>query len=1364
MNFSSVVFGDAKGTNGDIPGSERQPPGILEDGTLAGLNINNDIDLDASQQSNLTFLDVLGLLRQYAVPSVDLQHAVGTVFLPGADDTSREEELGQPVQAPHYSHALGGGYSAVVLRHSTKDDIYEVSSDQDLRTGRHPMVVTRAGTVVAFKKISPRPSTQGASKEALISEAFSTICREIEVCRHPLLLNHENICKLRYVAWALNETLPWIALELAMYGTLEDILTAPGEGPTTKQKLNLTIDTALGLAALHHTGVVHGDLKPANILVNYHPTRQIVGQLSDFGGSAKSGETKPRIVTQLWLAPEACILCPNIDWKLADTWSYGLVVASIWSSVPRPQKAQSSCYLEQLLPEGLESQVQHARILLLKTEPDPSPESLISRCGTFPSPVANVLSMVLSCQSANRKTIEALVNQDLDTCFSAVGREALIDYSHHPVPDYLAFKVWSYGYRNRSDAYKEIVYQHLRTASSSMKATMDLENELLEVEQLQPVPSQLWRAYASKALSLAADNLLRFDGEPIIAFQVAISNCCELGVEFNEAELLAWAYTAAKSGHNHAMWMAPLLEDSCVSNYGNKVFRKACLVIGACIGSIPSLLALERTDQTLYDSTLTAIRSKRWPDCDHDHPDIFELFIRFSETPSLTLSTCSLIDALGSHNVEQARRILEMNTTDVTNMTDERGRNILHMLTYMRDRDTEGLALLAYVQGASLEQVAAGSESTHLFLYNGNLIGTPMYWAALKGMSCLVKQLLELHEESGTAVEGFDEIIFKVAFLHHSEVLRLIISQLERTHHLMVNRSPCQDSQQLIQSLLGAALTPATILPLSRRMLHGVDFATARSCTLNLLLDAGANPLLPCQGLTDVVFEKIDYDALAFAIVNKDHASLALLLARVRESIDQSQVQEAMYGKIQLCVTENSLSCLRVLLDIFPEIVNPPMASLGFAQIPTPLNMAARHSRREYALALLELGADVTVWHENFSPLARALNDGYLDTAEVIYNFCDEDDIQRIFGYNETTGATMSGRLMANWRTGMTGRTPGRSLIDAMKWLHSKGGAYFNCYRDEQRPIWEEILFRRASSSAAQASVNNLMLETLFDMFPDKLNQADDQGLFPIHRATLNGHLQAVKSLLDRSVDINAESVGSSDDITLPKDFTALSLAMHRLASPAPFDVQRGGKVEVRQWRETMKEILKLLISRGATVGQHPSPTDFYRSMQYKLRNVRVVTSNERDEDDELEWGEDVWPQRLPSDETSSQAAQEQGGRLLSPMMKSAMRTLLPPIASSTQDPQELLSDGEKEVFAQYRSWLLTKAELRKDAYRQRSLEWNTVGHNEQVESSSSWSPDWMRWHTLSSGRIAVYPNADGTTENDTFQVSHTHRLDLPYN
>jgi hypothetical protein len=263
----------------------------------------------------------------------------------------------------------------------------------------------------------------------------------------------------------------------------------------------------------------------------------------------------------------------------------------------------------------------------------------------------------------------------------------------------------------------------------------------------------------------------------------------------------------------------------------------------------------------------------------------------------------------------------------------------------------------------------------------------------------------------------------------------------------------------------------------------------------------------------------------------------------------------------------------------------------------------------------------------------------------------------------------------------------------------------------------------------------------------------------------VNGHRHAVESLLDRSVKINAESVGSSDD-TAPfrEGTTALSLAIQRLHTQAPSDIQKGGKVEVRRWRETMKDILEFLLSRGATVGEHPSSIDSYHSLQYEVPYVHVIISNEPDGDDELEWGEDVWPKRLPSDETSSRAAQEQCGRLISPMTKSAMRALLAPITLIRQYPQELLSDEEKESFVQYKSWLLTSAKLRTDVYRQRSHEWNTVGLNEQTDNSRSCSPDWMRWHTLSSARKAFYPHAAGMTENDTAQVSHTHKLGLPYN
>ncbi|CAN9469522.1 unnamed protein product [Alternaria alternata] len=1258
MEFSSVILGHVRGgSSGNISESDQPLPEFPGDWTAAQLrnvvrsnyipgderpadfDIQDSSDSAASQQGRITFLNVLDLLRQYSVPSVDLRHPAGTTLSLDGESVSAEKEADRGNIIPrHYNHALGGGYSAIVIRHLTTDDVHEVNSDHDNLMNKEPALVTPSGTVVAFKKISPRPSTQGATEVALDSEAFRTICREIEVCRHPLLLKHENICKVLYVVWTLNETLPWIALELAMYGTLEDVLTAPGEGPTFKQKLNLTIDIALGLAALHHTGVVHGDLKPANILVNGHPTRQIVGQLSDFGGSAKIGETDPSIATPI---------CSQLH------------------------------------------------------------------------------------------------------------------------------KVWSHGYRSRTDTYKQIVYQQFVKASSSLLIAMFSEEGLLEDlfqqnpdhveyhrDQHLPVSSQLWIQYANKALSIVIVNRLRVDREAIIAFQVAMSNCCELGAESNEAEFMAWVYAAAKGGHNNALWMLPLLEESCITSYGNGQFLKACLVVGSCIGSVPCLIVLERIDRDLYESTLAAIRSRERPDLETRIPETTEAFKRFLDAPCLSLSTCSLVDALGSHNDKRARSILEASVTDVTAMVDEHGRNILHKLTYLRDKDTEGLALLAYVQGAALQQVAASTQTTTHLLYYQQISGTPICWATLNNMPCLVKQLLELHEDTATVIEDFLRMSFAAAQLHQYEVLQLIISQFERTPELMIDQNSSQDKQWLMQALLGAALTSAGTLPFARRIVHGKGFDKARSDTLRMLLSEGADPLLPGAGFVDYTFQKFAMCPVDLAIANKDEDSLELLLAKIRDSTDQYEVQDVMHGKLVVCLMRNSLKCLRVVLDIFPQLVNPPVTNSGSSPTLTPLNLAADNPIPEYALALLKAGADVTVCYKGFSPLARALVGGHLATAEVIFKYCSNIDIERTFSYNENTGVSMSGRLMSTWHTGQKGR----SRVDAMKWLHEKGGAYFDHHVSGSLPVWGTILFYRASSSTEQASLDNLMLTTLFDMFPDKIDVADEDGLFPIHRATINGHHRAVELLLDRCVDIDAETVGRSDasEVTFPEGRTALSLAVERAARKAPHDILSGGRYEIKRWRATMKGIVELLSSRGGTFGKHPSGIDYWHSLEQDFSLITVSTLDESYEDDELQWGEDVWPKRVPNNGDSPQG-QEWRGTSSNPKLRSADRSGFAQDTFLRRYPQHPMGDEEKETFARYKKWLLEKTRLRVDLYRRHSFEWNTVGQNEQVGDSSPWFSDWERWHSLSSVQTACSPDVGGMAENDTCQVSRKNMLVLPY-
>ncbi|KAH7067494.1 hypothetical protein BKA63DRAFT_118501 [Paraphoma chrysanthemicola] len=911
------------------------------------------------------------------------------------------------------------------------------------------------------------------------------------------------------------------------------------------------------------------------------------------------------------------------------------------------------------------------------------------------------------------------------------------NYFHEPPPQPLPFKVWADGYRSRDFEYQQLVYEHLTEAARPLREAIVLASKHSNgtlwksgdhsppiekrFDRLLRNPAELWRAFIDDACESAISYSRCFGRQEIVAFQVAMSHCLQLGVYLNEDELVSWTYVAAKGGHPQAVWVAPLLEASCMSSSADRDYRMVCLAIGACLGSIPSLVALKAADRTMYELTRTAIQLRHRQEFGLKHSIM--LLQEFMDAPRIDLSKCSLVEALKSQNVDWARSLLGDHSLDLSNMFDQNGRNALHALTYLEDEDTDGLALLACVHGADLSRFAYLHERTSVMLYRRGIEGTPLQWAAVKGMVQLFGDLMQIHEETGTVITDALPIAMRTAALHHCDILSMLLIQREKTPELFSDGVPFGSNYLLVQAMLGASLTVADTVPLARRLLHGPGSSMAQKNTINFLLSKGANVHGPCYEFDDWTPLSGDHTAISLAISYHDDIALSLLLNHMEASRAETNTLELLNGTLQYCIAQESLKCFEVVLDAFPLLINVSPTTKGL----TPLNIAARNQRSDYALALLERGADTSVHHENFSPLARAILDGYLETAEIIYNFCSDTERQQTFGYNSVTGFTMMGRIMSLWYAGRKSKV----LIDAMN----------------QTPIWNMVFHRRAFSSAEDGFLDDMMLATLFDIFPEMLNRPDPDGLFPIHRAVRTGHRKAIELLLEKNVNIDAEIVKAGTKVpAVLVGATAFSLAARQLELDPPRDISMGGRLEMRRWRERMKDIMQLLLSKGATIGQNPQLSDLRRFLLATGANGTVITpaSQGGDQDDELEWDKDIWPRKLPPDATSLVENQRAGGEHVPIEMKQAMQILNP---RSLRQKRKMLPEDEMDDFAQYGQWVIGLAKARREQYIRHGS-----GHlaSSIEEQDVNLLPDsWQRWHACS----VVPKSAEEETRGDASRV-----------
>uniref|UniRef100_A0A182TUP1 calcium/calmodulin-dependent protein kinase n=1 Tax=Anopheles melas TaxID=34690 RepID=A0A182TUP1_9DIPT len=153
------------------------------------------------------------------------------------------------------------------------------------------------------------------------------VYREIAVLKK---LDHPNVVKLVEVLDDPLEDSLYLVFELVQQG---EVLSIPTETPLSEERAwNVFRDVLLGVEYLHYQRIIHGDLKPANLLLSDSGSVKVadLGVCNEFLGEDAAMNNGSTAGTPAFRAPETLLPGQHFyNGKAADIWALGATLFSL---------------------------------------------------------------------------------------------------------------------------------------------------------------------------------------------------------------------------------------------------------------------------------------------------------------------------------------------------------------------------------------------------------------------------------------------------------------------------------------------------------------------------------------------------------------------------------------------------------------------------------------------------------------------------------------------------------------------------------------------------------------------------------------------------------------------------------------------------------------------------------------------------------------------------------------------------------------------------------------------------------------------------------------------------------------------------